>query len=178
MDPLSIIAGVGGIADISTRLVHSIRQFQQNMDDIDEELEDFVEQINSIKELCFSIKIVYTREVEKGSPDLKGDDTGVDNLWVHLGKTLNNCLGVAKKLEGIIVKIHGNSASSGLSKLDAKLDAFGKVYRKKILGLGGDLDHCRAQLATHQSALQLFLTAITQLVFSYPVASSSLLFHA
>ena len=155
-DPFSIVAGSLGVVDVCIRLVHNIRDLQKNLASIDEGLDGLVEEIGDLRAICDTVEATYALKSKDGPASGATEQAAgeAQSLWVRLGKMLKNCDDIVAKLDGIVARIRGQSTSSRGSKLDA----FGKVMRKKLLD--SDLRSCRVQLKTYQDALHLILVTI------------------
>ncbi|KAI9148372.1 Kinesin light chain 1 [Paramyrothecium foliicola] len=152
-DPVSIVAAAVGIADVAARLIFTIREFQKDIKGIEDELESLADEINALTKICVSIEAIYNTKASHLLPSPSDNSAGAEDLRMHLRRALSNCLDTVTSIEEIVTKIHKDSVS------ETKFDAIKKIMRKRLQE--GDLRYRRAQLAAHQNALQLVLTAST-----------------
>lgn len=166
-DPFSIVAGAIGVADACIRLTQNIQQLQRDYVSVQDELNTLGGDILSLRNFCVTIETTF----REGSESLATihPKTGAHQserlLW-HLKEALDNCGKVISQLNDVVTKIRGNADPSTPSTLDV----LGMAMRKK--SRQDDLQNCRAQLATYQSALQLVLSTITLYVsHAFPTLS-------
>lgn len=151
-DPFSIVAGTIGIVDICIRLAKSIRKLQKDISGIEDELDAIIQDTDGLREICAIVETTYTTRSRNPPSESAEQEKVATNLWVHLGKTLRNCLGVLNKLDEIVGVVYGNSTGSTAGRV-------GMIMRKKKYER--EFHDCRLQMATFQNALHLVLTTIT-----------------
>jgi archaellum component FlaC len=154
-DPFSIAAATAGLIDVTVRLTIAINEFRKEVKGIDDDLRTLADEVNSLANICTSIKSIYREQTSTSTPQYSEQQSvsGDAGFQRHLEKALGSCSNTLCKIEDIIKKIRGGSDSS------KKIDAIMKMMRKRLEG--GDIRRHRAELAAHQNVLQLVLTALT-----------------
>ncbi|KAK2594963.1 hypothetical protein QQS21_007321 [Conoideocrella luteorostrata] len=152
--PISIGVGALAVVGVCTQLGTNIYELQRAISGIEDEVSTLLSDVDRLKALCHTVKAAYETRSDNAIPESTEQAQRTKDLWAHLGKELEHCRLVVTKLDGIVEKIRGHSKSS----VPRKIDVIGKTIRKMLKDK--DLDDCRKQMATYQSALQMVLSVI------------------
>ncbi|KAK3182171.1 hypothetical protein K4F52_006540 [Lecanicillium sp. MT-2017a] len=155
-DPFSISVGALAVVTACATLGRQIYEIQKESRGIDDELNRLLMDINGLRDLCQTVKETYDMRATNASPVSEEQAQTLDNLWVHLGGALRNCLAIVTKLDAIFSKIRGSTSDN----TPCKFDAIAKAFRKRLKDK--DLQECRTRMTAYQSALQIILSLITR----------------
>ena len=159
MDPLSVVAGSVGLADICVRFVQYVRKYRNDTLIINDQITSLVCEVESLQEICFLVKETFTgygnSDVESPSSNLLSSSSSPVSLWKRLERSLENCQISLEKLEQLVSEICGDSQRDPSSRRAL----LGKVHRKR--SSEDELLHYQKELSTYKSAIALLLTSIT-----------------
>jgi hypothetical protein len=156
-DPVSIIASTASIVDICIRLVRYLRDVHQAAATIEDDIKLLIREVDALNAVSSSIRKSF--ETNSASPPLSARTGNEQELWKHVGQNLEDCKGVAERLEGIVKEIYGKHGAT-VEGFRAAIVVSHRKRRKE-----GDLQQCRDQLVTYQNVLQILLQFINLYVF-------------
>lgn len=151
MDPFSIVVGTVGVLDVCLRLIRYLKDFEEAVSSVDQELHDLRRSLDAVATVVDAIKEAFGAKLTPSRTATDGDP--IDRLWKNAGTILGDCQTKLKKLERIVLEINGGEAL----KIPSKFDSFKKQLRKQSKDdeysrLRHDLDHF---LQTLQTMLQI-----------------------
>lgn len=152
-DPFSVIAGTAGLLDVCFRIFTYLKETQVGAARIEDDIAALMREIEGLIAVNQSIKTVFETELKPG-PEPFAADARVEGLWRNIGNNLQDCQTLVQRLEALVRGIIGK----GGPKVVGKIDGFKKQMRKQ--SKNEDFHQVRLQLANHQSALQLLLSAL------------------
>lgn len=154
-DPFSIIAGTAGLLDVCFRIFKYLKETQAASERIEEEITALLREIEALINVNESIKTVFVTELKPRPGSSTTDSARVEGLWRNIGSNLQNCRALVERLEIWVKEIVGKEGP----KIVRKLDGFRKQMRKQ--SKNEDFQQLRLQIANHQCALQILLSALT-----------------
>lgn len=154
-DPFSIIAGTAGLLDVCFRIFKYLKETQAGSERIEEEITALLREIEALINVNESIKTVFVTELKPRPGPFAMNSARVEDLWRNIGSNLQNCRALVERLEVWVKEIIGKEGP----KVVRKLDGFRKQMRKQ--SKNEDFQQLRLQIATHQSALHILLSALT-----------------
>ncbi len=151
MDAFSILVGTVGVLDVCLRLVKYIKDFEDAVAGVDQELRDLCRSLDAVAIVVGSIKEAFGSKL---APSRSGIDAEpVDQLWRNAGTILGDCQTKLQKLEQLVIEIKGGENPKGPRKFDGFKKQLRKQSRDDEYGrLRRDLDHF---LQTLQTLLQI-----------------------
>lgn len=173
MDPFSIIVGTTSLIDVCVRVVTFLQDFHEAAAKVEAEISALQHEFEALIAVNESIHTLFEEELEKaklkqreleavpgGSPDDSKDADPVQNIWREIGRNLQDCEVVVKKLEELVREIMGKEIEAKTSpKFVRKVEGYKKSRRKE--SRESEFRRFRTQLTTFQRALQMLMTAIT-----------------
>lgn len=173
MDPFSIIVGTTSLIDVCVRLVTFLKDFHEAAAKVGAEISALQHEFEALIAVNESIHTLFKEELQKATlkheeiksspgvpPDESEDADPVQNIWREIGRNLQECVAVVKKLEEHVREIVGTEIESKTSpKFVQKIEGYKKSRRKE--SGESELRRLRSQLTTFQGALQMLMTAIT-----------------
>lgn len=155
-DPFSIVAGAMGVAEICFRIVLSVKGLRRELSSIAQELEHLASDVEELSTVCHLIKDTFNSSSLAASSSTRGARTAASTeaLWEHLGKNINHCHALARKLKLVVEDICGDPGRKG----PPLLNQYNQAARKK--SRGEELRRYRAQIDMFQNSLHLMLTFI------------------
>ena len=158
-DPLSIVAGTVGLADVCARTIKFLKDAQKGLREIDRDIESLREEISSLQTANHVVASTY----EKITTSWQQDTDLQQNLsahWRATNDTLSGCQNIVEQLETLLKSIVGTENHGKLGKFRKWLK-----YESKEQ----DFDELRTKLQTRQNALQIIIEA-TNLSVSFPTS--------
>lgn len=159
MDPLSIVAGSVGLADICVRFVQYVRKYRNDTVIINDQITSLVREVEALQDVCFLVKETFSSygnsDMESSNSNLLGSSSSPVGLWKRLERSLENCQILLEKLEQLVSEVCGDSQRDPSSRRAL----LGKVHRKR--SREDELLHYQKELSTYKSAIALLLTSIT-----------------
>ncbi|MCJ1268890.1 hypothetical protein MMC22_008778 [Lobaria immixta] len=153
-DPFSVIAGTAGLLDVCFRIFKYLKKTQAGAAKIEDDITALLREIEALIAVNLSIKTVFVTELKPGPEPFAADSARVEVLWRNIGNNLQDCQALVEQLEALVREIIGKDGP----KVVGKYDGFKKQMRKQ--SKNEDFHQVRLQLANHQSALQLLLSAL------------------
>ena len=150
-DPFSIISSTISIVDVCVRLGTFIVQVKQGSDTIDDELDELIGEINSLKIVSNLIIESFERSIPGDCGASSKDEEATAGLWRATGSALKECQRTLDELESLVKKVVGDGESSTIEKLR-------RYFRK--LSKENDLLQLWQRLNRGHQLLQILLTAI------------------
>lgn len=154
MDPFSIVVGSVGIIDVCTRLVRYFREFEKAVAEIDQDIKDLLDHVETVALVVNSINDAFGSKVGRAH-DRMDADTAIP-LWKTASTVLHDCRCKMEKLEVLVKDIKGRERPKGPSKFDG----FGKQLRKQAKeeeyrSIRNDLDSFLQKLQTMLQIIDL-----------------------
>ena len=151
MDPFSIAVGTVGVLDVCIRLVKYLKDFEDAVAGIDQELHDLCCSLEAVATVVDSIKAAFGTKLAPSNTTTDGGS--VDRLWKNTHTILGDCQKKLQRLEQIVVEVKGGDSP----RKPRKFDGFKKQLRKRSMDdeysrLRQDLD---GFLQTLQGMLQI-----------------------
>jgi flagellar biosynthesis chaperone FliJ len=154
-DPFSILTGTAGLADVCIRLTKFLKQARSGFRAIDQELEDLLEEIVSLRSVNDLVERSYTEgSIAKNDPEYANV---LRTHWRTTHNTLAGCQRIVEQLEELLKEV----SESGSGK-HIKLDQLRKWLKQQAREEA--FNTLREKLKAHQTALQLSLSAISMSV--------------
>ena len=153
-DPFSIVAGTISLGDACLRLGKYLAELNSKRKRIEQEFKDLNQEVEAIKNVNESIRILWNAQNGKVDDGSKLDDLPTKALWQNVGINLKGCQSVIEKLGALVKAIIKN----GSSEVTGLRDSVKKAMRKQ--GKEQEIDEARQQLASFESGLQLSLTLL------------------
>lgn len=150
-DPLSIIAGSAGLADICIRLGNFLKQARDGFQKSDEDLEHLSKELEALYSMNNLIKRSFAADLATSKHF--SEQQIIFDHWEATRITLASCQEIVEKLNDLMVEIW----RSGSSKY-VKLNSLRKYLR--LQSKEDEFTDLRRRLNTHQTALQTILAAI------------------
>ena len=160
MDAFSIAVGTVGVLDVCLRLVKYIKDFENAVAGIDQELRDLCRSLDAVAIVVGSIREAFGAKL---APSRTATDVDpIDQLWKNAGTILGDCQTKLRKLEQLVVAIKGGENPKGPSKFDSfkkqvrkqsKDDEYGRLRR--------DLDQFLQTLQTLLQIIELYEVHLT-----------------
>ena len=140
MDPFSIAVGTTGVVDVCVRLVKYLKDFENAVAGIDEEVRSMVLSLQKVKIVITSIVETFQTQWDPSSANAKFEST--DPLWQETLTMIVDCQSQMEKMETLLIEIKGKENSKGPSKFDAFKKQLRKQSKDDEYGhLRRDLDH-------------------------------------
>lgn len=156
MDPFSITASTAGLADICIRLAKFLKQAHDGFRAVDRELEEFSEEIVSMRSINDLVKRSYTEgSTAKTDPD---HQLILGTHWRATQNTLASCQRTFEQIETLLKEVVGVGSGKHI-KLDQLRRWLKQQSREEAFSA------LREKLKAHQIALQLSLSAVSMSVF-------------
>jgi hypothetical protein len=161
-DPFSILAGVASLADVCIRLARFLKDANDGFRVVDQELEDLFKEIASLQSVNESIDELVKRSYPEGSTARTNPHLGkiLDTNWRATNNTLSSCQLIVERIEAILKDV----VNAGSGK-HIKRDQVRKWLKQQ--SKEEELSTLREKLKAHQLALQLSLSAVGLLGFSF-----------
>lgn len=154
MDPLSIIAGATGIADICLRVVLFLKDIPNAVASVQQEIKVLITEVETLKAVLETVKTTFDGYI--GSPDklslLKA--TNLEDLSNKFRASIEACYDLATRLENLTKEVYGKSGST----VTGKLDGLRKEFRRR--DKNADLARLRMELSAEKHNLTLLLDGI------------------
>lgn len=154
MDPLSIIAGTTGIADVCLRVVLFLKDIPSAVASVQQEIRILITEVENLRAVLDSVQKTlegYMRSSAKVSL-LKA--TNFKDLSSKFHTSIEACSDLATRLEELTKDIYGKSGST----VTGKLDGLRKEFRRRDKNT--DLARIRMELLAEKHNLTLLLDGI------------------
>ncbi|KAF2197372.1 hypothetical protein GQ43DRAFT_484192 [Delitschia confertaspora ATCC 74209] len=152
-DPFSIVAGAASLVDICIRLTNYLRDVHKAAGTIGDDTDSLIHEVHALNTISSSIHQAFSAHL--AANPWNGPSEKEADLWKHVSQTLQDCQGVARRLEAIVKDIYGKTGPTVQSFRDAVV----KAHRRR--NKEGDLRQCRDQLTMYHSGLQILLGSIS-----------------
>ncbi|MCJ1462094.1 hypothetical protein MMC07_000694 [Pseudocyphellaria aurata] len=153
-DPFSVIAGTAGILDVCFRVIKYLKETRAGAERIEEEITGLLREIEALIAVNDSIKCAFETELKAHPGPYVAD---IEDLWKNIGSNLWSCRALVERLEVYMKEIIGKEGPKVIGKRDGLRKQMRKQSKKE------DFQQLRLQLASHQNALQISLSALTLL---------------
>ncbi|PKY00777.1 hypothetical protein P168DRAFT_275238 [Aspergillus campestris IBT 28561] len=154
MDPLSIIAGATGIADIFLRVVIFLKDIPDAVASVQQEIKVLITEVETLRAVLNSVQTTFDGYIE--NPDklslLKA--TNLEDLSSKFRSSIEACYDLATRLEKLTKEVYGKSGST----VTGKLDGLRKEFRRR--DKNADLARLRMELSAEKHNLTLLLDGI------------------
>jgi hypothetical protein len=152
-DPISIIASVVGIFDVSYRVIRYLKHVHAEAKTVEADIAALIHEIEALTAVTESLKTVFEADLSRYSSDAPDKVTDAQGLWKHTATSLEHCSRTLDRLDVLVKEIYGDSPS-----VTSVVDQLSKTKRKR--SRERELRQCRDELSTFQRSLQIFLTSI------------------
>jgi hypothetical protein len=155
-DPVSIIAGAAGLADVCVRLAKFLKQAIDGFQKVDKDLEDLSKEITALRTVSDLIKRSF--EIDMAGTTNSRDSQIIANHWHATRATLAGCQVVVERLNTLMTTV----MRTGGSKSD-KWNSLRKYLKHQ--SKDEEFMALRRSLNAHHNALQTSLAAVNMWVF-------------
>ncbi|TQV91394.1 tetratricopeptide repeat domain-containing protein [Cordyceps javanica] len=155
MDPLSIIAGTVGIADVSVRIIAFLVDIKEASEKIQDEITILSQEVSSLLAVNESVEDFFHSRHDLGNfEEPFDDDSPAEKLWKNLALLLQQSKVAIEQLETLLREVVGKKGN----QVAGKIDGLRKTIRRK--GRDGDYMQLRQRLVNFQSGFQMLLNAL------------------
>ncbi|PMB73412.1 Kinesin light chain [Beauveria bassiana] len=155
MDPLSIIAGTVGVADVSIRIITFLVDIKEASDKIQDEITILSQEVSSLLAVNESIEDFFHSRHDLGSFDESLEEgSPAEKLWKNLAQLLQQSRVTIEQLEALLSEVVGKKGH----QVTGKIDSLRKTIRRR--GRDGDYMQIRQRLVNYQSGFQMLLNAL------------------
>lgn len=156
MDPLSIIAGTVGVADVCFRIITYLKDIKTASAKIQDEITILHQEVASLLAVNEAVEEFVHARSNPATFDEPPDTSSPDaNLWKNLRLLLEQGTATIEQLEALLREVLGRQGT----QVAGKLDGLRKTMRRK--NRDGDYMQLRQRLSIYQSGLQTLLTALS-----------------
>jgi hypothetical protein len=153
-DPLSIVAGAVGIAEVCQRVTNYLKDVKAAAATVEDDINSFIHEVEALATVNQSIKKAFAVDIARSNALSPLKSTHLETLWQRTGKSIEDCQAIVSRLEDVVKQIFGKTGP----KVIGKIDGLSKLSRKREKA--AELRQIRDQLSTCQSSLQILLTGI------------------
>ena len=164
-DPLSIIAGAAGLADVCIRLTKFLKQAKHGFQRVDRDLEDLSKEVTALRSVSELIKRSF--EADIAGTINTSDNQIITDQWHATRTTLAGCQDIVERLNALITEILG----SGGTKY-TKFNSLRKYLKQQ--SKDDEFIALRQKLNAHQMALQTSLAAVIVYVYLISISNPEL----
>lgn len=155
MDPLSIIAGTVGVADVSIRIIAFLVDVKEASGKIQDEITILSQEASSLLAVNESVEDFFHSRHDLGSFDEPLEEgSPAEKLWRNLALLLQQSKTTIEQLETLLGEVVGKKGT----QVAGKIDGLRKTIRRK--GRDGDYMQIRQRLVNFQSGFQMLLNAL------------------
>ncbi|XWX00934.1 hypothetical protein V2A60_008957 [Cordyceps javanica] len=155
MDPLSIIAGTVGIADVSVRIIAFLVDIKEASEKIQDEITILSQEVSSLLAVNESVEDFFHSRHDLGNfEEPFDDDSPAEKLWKNVALLLQQSKVAIEQLETLLREVVGKKGN----QVAGKIDGLRKTIRRK--GRDGDYMQLRQRLVNFQSGFQMLLNAL------------------
>lgn len=152
MDPVTIITTVGFAIQTAIKLTQTLRTFLQGIREVDERIENFVREVDSLRGCLLSIESCMNSPTLGSAKNVRGE---AQDLFLSFDAALKNCRASLSKLGETLDKARSRHVPKGGSLRR------GFIKNQELKMNLPDIENYRAQIKSHTIAMQLALETIT-----------------
>lgn len=154
MDPLSIIAGTTGIADVCLRVVLFLKDIPNAVASVQQEIRILITEVETLRAVLDSVQKTLESYVGSSAKVSLLKATNFEDLSSKFRTSIEACFDLATRLEELTKEIYGKSGST----VTGKLDGLRKEFRRR--DKNADLARLRMELIAERHNLTLLLDGI------------------
>ena len=155
-EPLSIVAGSVGLADVCIRLTKVLKQAKDGFQKVDQDLEDLAKEVEALFSVNNSIKCSFEADLAGGT--LSNDQQILADHWKATQTTLASCQEITERLNGLVIEVWAND-----NPRHVKLSSLRKYL--KLQSKEEEFTSLRRKLNDYRIALLTSLTVVNVYVF-------------